>query len=241
MLDEVRRAWGLSRGEPWPVSGSREHTASGWMDTARERLEAGPGGDADADGRVTRTGRAYVPGLKRTVSCWLRLYEQVQRGELGGPLDGQRSRLLSVYDDLSRIGGSRAYVAAQRRGKASAGLRADAGTPPSRTTRHHAGRSRLVVQRSPAVVRPPATPQDIVAQLVVLGLVSLLAADGLTVWAATAYRLDLGVWLVSLVGLWLLLWLLLWAAAGSALAVMRRLRQSSARHQTTPHAPRARP
>jgi hypothetical protein len=58
------------------------------LDAARERVEAGPGGDVYADRRLVRTGRVYVPGLKRTVSIWLRLYEQVQRGELGGPHDG---------------------------------------------------------------------------------------------------------------------------------------------------------
>ena len=59
-----------------------------WLDAERERLEAGPGGDVDADQRLTRTGRIYVPSLMQTVSIWLRLYERVQRGELGGPLDG---------------------------------------------------------------------------------------------------------------------------------------------------------
>lgn len=63
-----------------------------WLDAEREQMELGPGGDVDANGRLTRTGRTYAPGLKRTVSIWLRLYERVQRGELGGRLDGQCGR-----------------------------------------------------------------------------------------------------------------------------------------------------
>jgi hypothetical protein len=58
------------------------------LDAARERLEAGPGGDVDEGERLTRAGLCYVPGLKRTVSAWLRLSERVQQGELGGPEDG---------------------------------------------------------------------------------------------------------------------------------------------------------
>jgi hypothetical protein len=63
-----------------------------WLDAERDRMEAGPGGDLDAGERLSRTGRTYVPGLKRTVSTWLRLYERVQRGELGGALDGVADR-----------------------------------------------------------------------------------------------------------------------------------------------------
>ncbi len=63
-----------------------------WLDAEREQMEMGPGGDVDANGRLSRTGRTYAPGLKRTVSIWLRLYERVQRGELGGRLDGQCAR-----------------------------------------------------------------------------------------------------------------------------------------------------
>ncbi|HEX9055995.1 MAG TPA: hypothetical protein VF818_00545 [Ktedonobacterales bacterium] len=63
---------------------------SGPMDlnTVRERLEFGPGGDVEASGRLTRHHCIWVPGLKQTVSTWLRLYERVQRGELGGATDG---------------------------------------------------------------------------------------------------------------------------------------------------------
>lgn len=59
------------------------------LEAARAHMEVGPGGDVDLDGRLTRMGRGYVPGLKRTVSIWLRLYERVQHGELGGAHDGR--------------------------------------------------------------------------------------------------------------------------------------------------------
>lgn len=58
------------------------------LDTIRESIEWGPGGDVDADGQLTRRRHPYVPGLKRTVSAWVRLHERVRLGELGGPDDG---------------------------------------------------------------------------------------------------------------------------------------------------------
>lgn len=73
-----------------------------WLDAERERLEAGPGGDVDANERLTRTGQAYVPGLKRTISMWLRLYERVQCGEMGGVDDGQQDLLVFVDGHDSR-------------------------------------------------------------------------------------------------------------------------------------------
>jgi hypothetical protein len=58
------------------------------LDAARERIEFGPGGDLDAAGRPPRHDTWYVPGLKHTLHVWLRLYERVQRGEVGGHQDG---------------------------------------------------------------------------------------------------------------------------------------------------------
>jgi hypothetical protein len=59
------------------------------LDAIRETIEQGSGGDLDSDGRLTRRGHLYVPGLKRTVSAWVRLHERVRRGDLGGPEDGE--------------------------------------------------------------------------------------------------------------------------------------------------------
>jgi hypothetical protein len=84
--------WGWASTSPNPSPSTPERPPwlqADWLDAERALMEAGPGGDVDANERLARAGLSYVPGLKRTVSMWLRLYEWVQRGELGGPLDGQ--------------------------------------------------------------------------------------------------------------------------------------------------------
>jgi hypothetical protein len=58
------------------------------VNVVRASIESGPGGDLDADGGFARCGNGFVPGLKRTVSVWVRLHERVKRGDLGGADDG---------------------------------------------------------------------------------------------------------------------------------------------------------
>jgi hypothetical protein len=87
MFDDYRRTRESGRiqsGRPPDPPTVRESV----LDAIREEIESGPGGDVDAGGRLTRAGQTYVPGLKRTVSVWLRLYERVQQGQLGGAEDG---------------------------------------------------------------------------------------------------------------------------------------------------------
>jgi hypothetical protein len=92
MFGEFMRVWEATQPSA-SESDEPQSARQAQLDRLREAMERGPGGDVDVDGRVTRTGLCYVPGLKRTVSMWLRMRERYEQCELGGELDGLRSIL----------------------------------------------------------------------------------------------------------------------------------------------------
>lgn len=96
MFDEFAVDGGQAR-PTWSVVPEAKRLRYAQVEAAQANMEIEPGRDVDVDERLTRSGHGYVPGLKRTMSMWLRLFERVQRCELGGAYDGRPTVASAQY------------------------------------------------------------------------------------------------------------------------------------------------